>query len=47
MAETTEKTPKAPKKGGAPEGAPGKGKGKDKDDEQAKSWLAHNARVMP
>jgi large subunit ribosomal protein L5 len=32
MAETTEKAPKAPKKGGgAPEGAPGKGKGKDKD----------------
>jgi large subunit ribosomal protein L5 len=31
MAETTEKTPKAPKKGGAPESAPGKGKGKDRD----------------
>ena len=31
MAETTEKAPKAPKKGGAPEGAPGKGKGKEKD----------------
>ena len=31
MAETTEKAPKAPKKGGAPEGTPGKGKGKDKD----------------
>jgi large subunit ribosomal protein L5 len=31
MAETTEKAPKAPKKGGAPQGAPGKGKGKDKD----------------
>ena len=32
MAETTEKAPKAPKKGGgAPDGAPGKGKGKDKD----------------
>jgi len=30
MAETTEKAPKAPKKG-APDGAPGKGKGKDKD----------------
>jgi large subunit ribosomal protein L5 len=30
MAETTEKAPKAPKKG-APEGAPGKGKGKDKE----------------
>jgi len=32
MAETTEKAPKAPKKGGgAPDGAPGKGKGKDKE----------------
>jgi large subunit ribosomal protein L5 len=30
MAETTEKAPKAPKKGAA-DGAPGKGKGKDKD----------------
>jgi large subunit ribosomal protein L5 len=30
MAETTEKAPKAPKKG-APDGAPGKGKGKDKE----------------
>jgi large subunit ribosomal protein L5 len=30
MAETTEKAPKAPKKGGAPQGAPGKGKDKDK-----------------
>ena len=30
MAETTEKAPKAPKKG-VPDGAPGKGKGKDKD----------------
>jgi large subunit ribosomal protein L5 len=30
MAETTEKAPKAPKKGG-PEGSPGKGKGKDKE----------------
>jgi len=30
MAETTEKAPKAPKKG-APDGATGKGKGKDKD----------------
>ena len=32
MAETTEKAPKAPKKGGGgPDGAPGKGKGKDKE----------------
>jgi large subunit ribosomal protein L5 len=32
MAETTEKAPKAPKKGGGtPDGTPGKGKGKDKE----------------